>query len=52
VEEPKATVLREWYTVANTWQSKAITVVLLERAPDPRARSNTEAAPSTAFAPC
>jgi mannosyltransferase len=33
LEEPKPTVLREWYIVANTWQSKAITVVLLERAP-------------------
>jgi mannosyltransferase len=31
VEEPKAGMLREWYVVADTWQSKAITVVLLER---------------------
>jgi mannosyltransferase len=52
VEEPKATVLRQWYKVANTWQSKAITVVLLGRGPDPPAHSHTEAVPSTAFPSC
>lgn len=52
LEEPKARVLREGYTVANTWQSKAITVVLLEHTPDPPAHRNTEADPSTALPPC